>query len=146
MWVLVRLPEWLAGRVTVSIDGCWLWQLSVNSSGYGPHRRIYQKLCEVTLPATIDLDHLCRIRYCVNPSHLEPVSRKVNVARGQGHGSELICPQGHPYSADNTLVRRGRRECRICRREADRGRHDAAYWRQYRATKRIGLSVERVSP
>lgn len=61
-----------------------------------------------------ELDHLCKIRNCVNPMHLEQVSHKENVRRGEGWGGinkkKHNCPQGHPYDMFET----GRR-CSICR-------------------------------
>jgi hypothetical protein len=73
-------------------NGCWEWQLSVSVYGYGQvrangrtqpaHRWLYQKLKRVVLDTSLDLDHLCRNRRCVNPDHLEPVVHAVNVRRG----------------------------------------------------------------
>jgi hypothetical protein len=60
----------------------------------------------------------------VNPQHLEPVTRKVNLARGEIHARRKAqsltithCPQGHPYSGDNLSINRaGSRVCRECKR------------------------------
>lgn len=77
----------------VNESGCWIWQFSRSPSGYGQvwhegklaqaHRIYYEK--EVgPIPTGLDLDHLCRVRACVNPEHLEPVTRAVNARRGNG--------------------------------------------------------------
>ena len=110
---------------------CWEWERAQNSKGYGivwvggklqlTHRVVYEEIIG-PIPAGLDLDHLCRNRACYNPEHLEPVTRKENVRRGKGHGSETHCPQGHPYSGYNLrIVKRGKgRECITCRRKQNR--------------------------
>lgn len=119
-------------------DDCWNWQGTVHSSGYGniqhrgekwrAHRLIYT-LLHGPIPEGLDLDHLCRNRRCVNPNHLEPVTRGENVRRGKA----LIthCPYGHPYSGDNLAVWRGRdgthRRCRACERRKTSTRRAAAW-------------------
>lgn len=74
------------------ITECWEWLLSIRPDGYGSykengktllaHRWLYQKIKKVTLPLYAELDHLCRVRHCVNPDHLEPVTRATNIRRG----------------------------------------------------------------
>jgi hypothetical protein len=72
------------------------------------------------------LDLLCRNRRCVNPAHLEPVTTRQNLLRGEtfqaANAAKTECPQGHPYDDDNTypIPNGGGRGCRKCRREADR--------------------------
>lgn len=77
----------------IDANGCWLWKLRRDRGGYGrtkvscggnnglAHRVSYQQSVG-TIPAGLDLDHLCRVRACINPEHLEPVTRQVNVLRG----------------------------------------------------------------
>lgn len=111
---------------------CWPWQGSIASTGYGvfappkrqygynklAHRVAYQLLVGL-IPEQLTLDHLCRVRSCVNPAHLEPVSVKVNVLRGIGFTAQLAkrthCPKGHAYDLWNTYIdKRGFRSCKQC--------------------------------
>ena len=110
---------------------CWLWTASQSGNGYGQfyysgrigkaHRFAYEALAE-PIPAGLDLDHLCRIRHCVNPAHLEPVTRRENILRGEtlpsANARKVACSKGHPYDEKNTRVtKRGYRRCRICEDE-----------------------------
>lgn len=123
----------LMSRITKDECDCWLWTGPKNPGGYaaftcttreGPktrsvHRLMYQMLVG-TIPERMDLDHLCRVRHCVNPAHLEPVTRSENLRRGMTgnhpHTRKEHCPQGHPYSGENLKVSRSRRYCRECNR------------------------------
>ena len=80
--------------VTVSTSGCWEWNLCKTRRGYGhlrlpvsegggyggAHRAVYERLVG-PVPDGLELDHLCRNPSCVNPSHLEPVTHRVNLQR-----------------------------------------------------------------
>lgn len=102
-------------------DSCWLWRASLDGKGYGqimlnkkPKRahRISYELIKGKIPEGLDLDHLCRVPQCVNPDHLEPVTRLVNLRRGIPRNSKKVhCPEGHPYDFLDTY---GRRRCRQC--------------------------------
>lgn len=69
---------------------CWQWTGSIKTNGYGQYElrgetqahRISYKLFHGWIPKGLDLDHLCRNRRCINPDHLEPVTRKINARRG----------------------------------------------------------------
>lgn len=104
-------------------ENCWLWTASQNGWGYErfyvsskvfklAHRYSYEILMG-PIKNGLDLDHLCRVRSCVNPAHLEPVTRKVNARRGSW-GMKTHCPSGHPYSGTNLDVYRGGRRCKTC--------------------------------
>lgn len=111
-------------------SGCWLWTGTVNEKnrygylGHGPKdllaHRVAYGLFVGAIPEELELDHLCRVRSCVNPAHLEPVTRRVNLLRSpitqtSINASATHCPQGHPYDAKNTWRERdGHRRCRQC--------------------------------
>ena len=140
-WSKVELPD--CGY------GCWLWKGTINPvTGYGaisitcelkkhkglsPHRVAYE-LIKGPIPVGLDLDHLCRNPPCVNPAHLEPVTRKENLLRGVGtfqaqYGLRTHCAKGHPLSGENLRIgwaqirdapRYSFRICLTCRRAAQR--------------------------
>jgi hypothetical protein len=60
---------------------CWIWSGNLNGGGYGDYGKIY-KMKYGEVPEGLELDHLCRVRSCVNPDHLEPVTRQENSRRG----------------------------------------------------------------
>jgi hypothetical protein len=106
---------------------CWVWQWSLGGGGYGQamvgrtlvraHREFYEAVVG-PIPPGHDIHHRCRVRACINPDHLEPLSRKDH---RNGHAPEA-CRLGHP------LVRVGvNLRCRVC---------DAANAREYRRRKR----------
>ena len=109
-------------------DDCWLWLASKDRDGYGlftingKRRGAHAVAYELTLgevPIGLELDHTCRNRKCVNPSHLEPVTHKVNVLRGCSPGSvnaaKTHCMNGHEFNKTNTQITpRGSRFCRAC--------------------------------
>ena len=67
------------------------------------------------IPSGLTLDHLCRNRGCVNPAHLEPVTKGENNRRNPNWpGNATHCPSGHEYSTENTRLYRGSRYCRTC--------------------------------
>jgi hypothetical protein len=108
-------------------SGCWLWTGCLNSKGYGrfsfggvvqnAHRVAYQ-LFRGSIPESLHIDHLCRVRCCVNPDHLEPVTPLDNTRRGDAGKwgkAKRNCPSGHEYTPANTYRRKdGWRECRAC--------------------------------
>jgi hypothetical protein len=107
------------------MSGCWIWGGATDGGGYGvyrekgvkqlikAHRYCYQ-LLKGKITSGLDLDHKCRNRCCVNPDHLEPVTRSVNIKRGyQAHPTEF-CKYGHPLSGDNMRIRTGKFGRKIC--------------------------------
>lgn len=131
---MIELPERFWSKVEKT-ENCWLWTASRGTAGYGQfyldgrmrlsHRVAYEGLVG-PIPGGLHLDHLCRIRHCVNPEHLEPVTCRENLLRGETlNASQILrtrCPQGHRYSLENTIVYRGSRYCRTCDRQRKRER------------------------
>jgi hypothetical protein len=118
-------------KYLVSDTGCWVWQASVDRDGYGnfsikrkwvsAHRYSYTTHIG-PIPDDLVIDHLCKNPSCVNPEHLEAVSQRTNILRGntiQARRAAIThCPQGHEYTADNTYIdKRNSRHCRACKRE-----------------------------
>lgn len=106
-------------------SACWPWLASLNSDGYASfwldgrqhraHRLAYEALVG-PIPDGLLLDHLCRVRHCVNPDHLEPVTNAENTRRGLCGRLVTECRQGHPYTAENTYIKtNGCRDCKTCR-------------------------------
>jgi hypothetical protein len=123
-------------------DGCWLWTGPLDHGGYGTfrferqrklyvlmaHRIAYEQIIG-PIPDGLVLDHLCRVRNCCNPHHLEPVTRGENVLRGDSPNARSArathCPQGHPYDEANTYrTPNGTRQCRICKARLAREFHE----------------------
>lgn len=82
------------------------------------HRAVYKALVG-HIPEGLVLDHLCRNRACINPGHLEPVTIRDNLLRGESFAAKnlakVVCPRGHRYSHRDS---RGDRACRLCLNEA----------------------------
>lgn len=131
--VASEVDRFLAKFQVDNDDACWLWLAAINDGGYGifhlaktgksvrAHRYSYEFFVG-NIEEGLDVDHVCRVRACINPYHLEPVTRQVNLLRGIGLPAlEILrthCPQGHPYNMANTHIRKsGARRCRACDRE-----------------------------
>lgn len=134
---------------------CWYW-VGAHCLGYGRFRALNPATGQAThqvlahrwsyeylvgpIPEGLEIDHLCRNPLCVNPDHLEPVTRKENNLRSYNVGGvnarKTHCPQGHEYTEENTYVEtmyyggKGRK-CRECGRI--KGRKD--YWAKKNKTK-----------
>ncbi|MBO0885095.1 MAG: HNH endonuclease [Mycobacterium sp.] len=91
-----------------------------------PAHRIAYTWLVGPIPEGFDLDHLCRVRSCVNPAHLEPVPRRTNLLRGRtipaANAAKTHCPHGHPYDDTNTVRNKTGRLCLACRRARDKAR------------------------
>lgn len=144
-WPNAEERFWARVRKGADSD-CWPWLASTSYDGYGrirltgrrgrmvlAHRFAYEQLVG-SIPDGLDLDHRCHSeavargscaggsscphRACVNPAHLEPVTRLENTRRGRG--ARTHCKRGHEYTPENTYIWQGTRYCRACNRDAQR--------------------------
>jgi len=114
--------------VTEPNTGCWLWIAALDPHGYGKFRwngdndRRAHRYSYITyrepIPPGLVLDHLCRVKPCVNPQHLQAVTDRVNVLRGVGvaaqNAKKPTCTMGHPLEGTNLKRLGNRRRCRKC--------------------------------
>ena len=148
---------------------CWLWTATLTRKGYGqfyptttpgvPAHRWAYEFCIGAIPEGLQIDHLCRVRRCVRPDHLEVVTPRENHRRGlaplllaqylqrlresgeltggaiamrERQWAKLHCPQGHPYDSLNTsITAKGHRNCRTCHRN-----RQAQRWRNLSVQER----------
>lgn len=121
-----RLPA-----IFVDTNGCWIWTRSLNGGGYamqsnkafGEHSLVHRAIWEEfngPMPEGLQSDHLCRVRSCVNPAHIEPVTNRVNILRGVSFAARFAkrteCVNGHLFSGRNLgIYMEGKSQVRRCR-------------------------------
>jgi hypothetical protein len=124
------------------MSGCWIWLGCQDRKGYGrfrwPHARETKLAHRVSYFIRYavwpkELDHLCRVTSCVNPSHLEFVTSRENTRRGLNviarNMQKTHCPKGHPYDALYVIASGPVRQCHLCKAEQAR-----AYYARKKAT------------
>lgn len=123
------IPKYAPG-----LGKCWIWQghtvrghgrIGIKKERYIVHRVVYELLVG-KIPEGLEIDHLCRVRACCNPKHLEPVTRRENQIRGFSpvglNARKTHCSHGHPFERENLYVHTdGSRVCRTCGRLAQAG-------------------------
>lgn len=120
----------------VQDTGCWEFRGYKDACGYGrmmadgkshPAHRVAYEIMVGPIPEGLELDHLCRNPACCNPSHLDPVTHRTNLMRGNGacarNARKTHCPKGHEYTPENTRTPpSGGRWCLACERERSKRR------------------------
>jgi hypothetical protein len=132
----------MTDALAINLDApCWLFQGRLDSNGYGmiptgkrgpghlAHRYMWTMM-RGPIPKGLTIDHLCRVHHCVNPQHMEVVTHKVNVLRGEGltarNARKTHCDRGHSLDGANVYItREGWRDCLLCRRLTRRARYRA---------------------
>lgn len=142
--------------IDVTSSYCWEWRGSLDSGGYGAvnwngkkqrtHRVMYALVVGKAAHG-LSIDHLCRNRKCVRPSHLEAVTNHVNILRGNSipaiNKRKTHCKYGHEFTPENTINRIQGRYCRACN-----AKHTSEYNKQvkYRLHRRIMAYIFSVRP
>jgi hypothetical protein len=144
----VRVGYWCTGqplsmekrffaKLHMEQSGCWTWLGSQmehfgmaygrfwdGSNVVGAHRFAYEYFKRTKLDKSMEVDHLCRNSLCVNPDHLEAVSHRENMLRGNSpvanKARQTHCKYGHPLSGDNLVLVGTGRKCRTCIRRMNR--------------------------
>ena len=125
----LTLEERFWAKVDLTLS-CWLWTGALTAAGYGQigtggrrdpkvyaHRYVYELLVG-PIPEGLHIDHLCRVRKCVNPAHLEPVTQGENNRRALPGACRRA---GHPYPENAQFKRDGKiAYCKVCDRERRR--------------------------
>ena len=122
-----------------SSNECWLWVGPKNRDGYScpylgrigktPHKtfghRAVWRMLRGEIPDRMTIDHLCLVKHCVNPDHMQIVTNESNVELGavvQGERS-TECRRGHPRTPENTHYMKNQRTCAVCRRESAQAKY-----------------------
>lgn len=125
------------GPLHPTLGRCWVWTGDTSSSGYGRFYLLGRQMASHVVswwwangpvPEGLELDHLCRVRACCNPEHLEPVTHRENIMRSASppatNARKTHCVHGHEFTVTNTYITsQGYRSCRTCHRDRERERY-----------------------
>src|SRR3990167_9039589 len=128
-------------KIKLDHTNCWVWDAYKHPKGYGQMRvngktvwayRLSYEIFKGDIPKGLTIDHLCRVRSCVNPDHLEAVTMKENILRGVGitakESRQTHCKSGHRFILENTNFVKTKsgfgRECKICRQGYQRSHYN----------------------
>lgn len=112
-------------RCNPALGNCWEWESGIDRLGYGSFKvsglKTISKSHTISylhfvgdVPDGLELDHLCRNRSCCNPAHLEPVTHRENMRRG--NAARTYCPNGHAFTTENTVISsKGWKMCLDCK-------------------------------
>lgn len=127
--------------IPTNID-CWLWAGSISQKGYGTlrvdgknklaHRVLYEAWV-APIPEGLEPDHLCEVKACINPDHIEPVTHQENIRRGMAKKTQTHCKNGHLFKPETTWVTINKygtkqRTCWICNKARMRNYSKRRYW------------------
>jgi hypothetical protein len=127
----------MTDALAVNLDApCWIWQGARSGNGYGhlkrkrsrsniPAHRYMWEVMRGPIPNGLVVDHLCRVPLCVNPQHMELVTNRENILRGNSPAAKQArqtqCKRGHLFDDANTRITpTGARRCRACDRQDHR--------------------------
>jgi Pyruvate/2-oxoacid:ferredoxin oxidoreductase delta subunit len=129
--------------------GCWFWLGNHSPAGYamftakkgrisGAHRYSYE-IHKGPIPVGLEVDHICNMKGCVNPDHLQALTSRQNQMRTNSpiaqNSRKTHCHKGHEFTPENTVKHSGGgRECRECRK---------AFKRKYRFLRSIAANPKR---
>ena len=149
----MAMHEWIRFWSNVEkTAACWNWIGSVWKNKTLPYGRFWHR--EITwsaarfiysvvhgkIPEGLTIDHLCKNSLCVNPNHLEAVTMKENILRGNGlaalNSRKNACPKGHSYEG-NLVIYAGARNCLICKREIS----NRATANMHKRRTRLGMCI-----
>lgn len=142
-------------KTTITPNGCIEWTGATRSNGYGAawvngkvlvaHRVALTWSEGSPVSPELDVDHLCRNRKCVNPCHLQAVTRRVNIQRGTSRVAQTLralagngqCARGHDLTEDRAWATTPQgRTCRLCRNEREANRQKTLQFREQKNARR----------
>lgn len=147
------LPHHVRRNIEPGSGGCWLWTKSRSRDGYGwaslnektyqAHRFVYTIVIG-PIPDGLQLDHLCRVRHCVNPSHLEPVTVIENLKRGVGPAGQDRCQR---CGSEFVMIGKAapQRRCQKCRDEYQRVWMNTDVAKAKARARRVALRARRAA-